>query len=199
MRRAAVVVGAGASCLALMLAPRLALACSYAMPPPVEPDPALVGIDVTPPLLSAVRLSGLERGIPGSAGGCLTHSYFALQADASDDFTPPEELAYRVETLPDHAPFYYDAPIAYMYFIWEEEPTEPLDLELRVRAVDKAGNESNPIDIRVTDGVEESEGCSLSRGSADVSSVWLSVLAAMSLRLRRRRPPVAFAAQSAKL
>jgi hypothetical protein len=185
--------------LALGLGPRDVLACSYASPPSVAPDPALVGVDVTPPVLSALRLVGLDRGIPGNGGGCLTHSAFALDADASDDLTPPDELAYRVELLPDEVPFRYEAPIAYMYFVWEEEPTEPLDLELRVRAVDQAGNESEPIDIRVTDRVAGSEGgCGLARRSGAALPAWLGMLAAMSWLRRRRERPVAIAARSAK-
>lgn len=173
---------------ALGLAPRIADACSYAIPPPVELDPALAGVDITPPLLTAVRLSGLERGIPGTAGGCLTHSTFWLEADASDDLTRPEELAYRVEALRGDPPLYYeDEPMAYMYFVWEEEPTEPLDFELRVRAVDEAGNESEPIDIRVTDGSGTSEGCSLSRGSDGALPACVPMLAATSGCLRRWR------------
>ena len=138
-----------------------------------------------PPVLTAVRLYGLERGIPGG-GGCLTHSTFSLEADASDDLTLPEELAYRVEALRGNPPLYYREPMAYMYFIWEEEPTDPLDFELRVRAVDKAGNESNPIDIRVTDRVD-AEGCGLAPSSDGVLPAWLSMLAAIGWCLRRRR------------
>lgn len=185
--RGAVVAGWVGTLFALALTPRLALACSYSMAPPVEPDPALVGVDVTPPVLSAVRLYGFERGIPGGGGGCNTHSTFAIDADASDDLTPSEQLAFRVEALRGNPPLYYDEPIAYMYFVWEEEPTEPLDFELRIRAVDAAGNESNPLDIRITDGSEADEGgCSLLPAKAGATAAGLWVLAAIGW-LRRRR------------
>lgn len=186
--RGGVAGGLGAALLVIALAPRSALACSYSRPPLVERDPTLPGVDVTPPVLLAVRLSGLERGLPGSDGGCLTHSILSLQADASDDLTPSEELVYRVEELPDQTPFFYDGLVTDMYYVWEEEPTEPLDLELRVRAVDMAGNESNPIDIRVTDGVEDDGGCSIGARRSGATPAYLSLLAAMGWGLRRRRP-----------
>jgi hypothetical protein len=175
------------------LEPRVALACSYSIPPPVEPHPGLVGIDVTAPVLTAVRLSGLERGIPGTAGGCLTHSFISLEADASDDLTRPEELAYRVETVSDDAPSFYDWPMSDMYFTWEEEPTKPLDLVLRVRAVDQAGNESDSMDIHVTDGVEDDGGCSIGvprlvAPRCGATPANLALLAALGWGLRRRRP-----------
>jgi hypothetical protein len=187
--------------------PRLALACSYAIPPPVTPMPFATNPDVTPPQLFAAAIADLERGIVPSEseaqGGCLTRSQFSIAARATDDRTAPDELAYRVEALRGNPPLYYDEPMSYMYFVWEEDPNEPLDFEVRVRAVDRSGNESNPIDISVYDpgsGSPEA-GCQLARQHPPAPLVGPALLLALALRRRvigaldevgRRRVPATF-------
>ena len=173
----------------LGLPSRTALACSYANPSPVAPDSSKVGVDVTPPELLKLSAS-LERGIQPSdddvRSGCLKHSYFSLNASASDDQTPAEKLAWRLEALRGDPPLYHEEPVSYMYFVWEEDGDEPIDFELRVRAVDEAGNESNPVDIRITDpGAGSDGGCALvpRRGEAPP----LSALALLALAWAARR------------
>ena len=185
MRGAVIARQVGVLLFALELAPRLAFACSPAIPPPVSVNPALVGSDGAPPVLESVRLDGLERGV---YDGCLVHTSFLLVADAWDDRTPSEQLGYRVELLRGEGPQVYDEPMAYMHFLWADDGARPLDVEMRVRAVDGAGNESNPIDIRVTDDGDGSEGgCSLARASGGGVSAWLPLFVAAAWRLRRRR------------
>jgi hypothetical protein len=173
--------------------PRLALACSYAIPPPVTPMPFATDPDVTPPQLFDAVIADLERGIVPSEsaaqGGCLTRSEFSIVATASDDRTAPDELAYRVEALRGNPPLYYDEPMSYMYFVWEEDPNEPLDFDIRVRAVDRSGNESKPIDLSVYDpgnGSPEA-GCQLARRhrpAPPVAPALLLVLAGWRLSAR---------------
>jgi hypothetical protein len=177
----------GTLLLGLELTPREALACSYVLPAPYHVDPAQVGVDVTPPVLSAVRVSELVRGIPGAGGSCgPLKATLALDVDAVDDVTADENLGYRVEVLRGLAPVYIAEPTAYMYYIWSDEPAEPLDFELRVRVLDEAGNESNPVDIRVTDNLDTEDGCSMAPASSEAAAAWSCALAALAWRLRRR-------------
>ena len=190
--RAAVAGGLGAVLLVVGLPPRSAVACSYFIPPPHEISQSQVGVDITPPVLSEVVLSKLQRGIP-AGGTCSTSATISLGADASDDMTPREGLGYRVEALRGNPPpIPYDEPMSDMVFTWEEDPTEPLDFELRIRAVDAAGNESNPLDVRIADGVEaegSEGGCNLERAGSATPLAWLPMLAAMAWAFRRRREP----------
>jgi hypothetical protein len=182
------------------LSPRLARACSYAIPPPVTPMPFAKNPDVTPPQLFEAFVSGLERGIvptdSDARGGCLTRSELWIDATATDDRTAPDQLAYRVERLRGNPPLHYDEPMSYMRFVWEEDPDEPLDFEIRVRAVDGSGNESNPIDLSVYDpgsGSPEA-GCQLAPRQRPVPPVGAALLLALACwRLSTRklgaRPP----------
>jgi hypothetical protein len=172
-----VILGAG-------LSPRLARACSYSIPPPVTPMPFATNPDVTPPQLFEAVVVDLERGIvpteSAARGGCLTRSEFWIDATASDDRTAPDQLAYRVERLRGNPPLYYEEPMPYMHFVWEEDPDEPLDFEVRVRAVDRSGNESNPIDLSVYDpgsGSPEA-GCQLAPGHRPTPPVGAALLLA---------------------
>lgn len=169
---------------------RLASACSLAIPPPVARQPIVGSPDVTPPELLEARVEGLVRGV--NRGDCLIVSEFVVVTTAFDDRTPPEQLGWRVEALRGDPPLYYDEPIAYLYFVWVDDPDEPLDFEIRVRAVDGAGNESNPIDLRVTDpGAGTEGGCHLARvarGSAGPAApAGAALLLALAWRARRAR------------
>lgn len=172
--------------LGVGLSARLARACSYAIPPPVTPTPFATDPDVTPPQLFDAVVGGLERGIAptesSARGGCSTRSELWISATATDDRTAPDQLAYRVEALRGNPPLYYDEPMPYMYFVWEEDPDEPLDFEVRVRAVDLAGNESNPIDLSVYDPGSGSPdgGCHLAGTRRPASPVGLALLLALA-------------------
>ena len=143
-----------------------------------------MGVDVTPPVLANVEFS-VERDVPND---CVVYSIVDLGADAWDDQTPPEKLAYRVEALSGDSPLdYYDEPMAYMRFLWVGDVERPLDFEVRVRAVDEAGNESNPMDVHVVDGVGSSaNGCHIGRSMHGAIPGWLSLLVAMMWAVRRR-------------
>lgn len=190
MRSAAVAGWVGT--LLLALAPRLALACSPTIAPPLQIDAARAAFDTEPPVLAEVRLVELERGV---FYGCVYQSIITLDADAWDDQTPPDALGYRVELLRGKEPLPpYPEPMAFMYLWWVDDGAEPIDVELRVRAVDTAGNESNPIDIRIDDSPSSptDSGCSMQhpkqRPSAHRSAILacLLALAAAARRLRRR-------------
>lgn len=164
-------------------------ACSPALPPWVDPDPTRVGVDVTPPVLTEVRYF-VERDVPND---CIIHSRVDFAADASDDQTPSEKLAYYVVGLRGDSPLsYYDKPMAYMSLSWVDDPMRPLDFHVRVIAVDEAGNESNPIDVHVVDGDQIDGGCNLvaPSGAATSAGAWLLVALAYGVRRRRCRETV---------
>jgi hypothetical protein len=188
MRRAMLAGRVMALLLALGLTPRLALACSPAILPPVQIEPPRVPFTGEPPVLEAVRLAGLERGV---YDGCVISSSLTLDADAWDDRTPADQLAYRVEVLRGEDLSVWEAPLFFRYltFDWVDDGVDPLDVELRVRAVDAAGRESNPIDIRVTDPGDGSAdaGCNMAPPNGRVMAACLPLLAAAAWRLRRRR------------
>jgi len=190
--RGALVAGWVGVLLALELSPRLARACSLSPTPPAQIDPSWTAFDSEPPVLADVRLAEIERGV---YNGCVFQSSIALSADAWDNRTPADALGYRIELLRGEGPAPYAEPMAYPHLLWADDGSEPLDVELRVRAVDAAGNESNPIDIRVSDAENfpSEGGCSVARAGGAASarraamSACLSVLAAAAWRLQRRR------------
>lgn len=195
MRCAAFARVLGPLLLTLELSPRVALACSYALPPPLEPAPDLLNLGGEPPELYGVSVAGLERGVDD---GCLVHSSFTLVPDVWDDRTPLDELGYRVERVRGDGPYLYDYPVRYMHFLWADDGSQPLDVELRVWAIDAVGNQSNPVDIRITDGEDGSAehspaeeaaaegGCGLGSANGGGMAAWLS-LAGVACALRRRR------------
>lgn len=181
---------AGSVGMLLALAPRLALACSPTIAPPLQIDAARAAFDTEPPVLAEVRLVELQRGV---FNGCVYQSTITLDADAWDDQTPPDALGYRVELLRGTEPQPpYPEPIAYMYLWWVDDGAEPIDVELRVRAVDTAGNESNPIDIRIDDSADDpsESGCSMhpiQRTSVSRSAIFACLAALAAATCRRRR------------
>lgn len=170
---------------------RLASACTIAIPPPVTPMPIVGSPDFTAPQLFDAYVDGPLRGV--ELGDCLLVSEFSVITQASDDRTSPDQLAYRVEALRGDVPLYYDEPMAYLHFVWVDDPDEPLDFEFRVRAVDAAGNESNPIDLRVEHpGAGTEGGCQFTpagRGATSAGApAWAALLLALGWRARRAPP-----------
>lgn len=188
------VLGSGVGALlGLVFLTRVVLACSPSVTPTAQLDPAKLGVDVAPPVLESVSFT-VERDVPN---GCNTTTNIDLFAEASDDQTPFDELGYRVEPLRGDTPIWpiYDEPLAYMHLWWVGEDSRTIDVELRVRAVDEAGNESEPIDVHVVDRLEDSDaGCSVAaRPSNAASSAALPlvlILVSMSFASRRRWAPM---------
>ncbi|HTV18301.1 MAG TPA: hypothetical protein VMG12_06510 [Polyangiaceae bacterium] len=156
------------------LVPRAASACSYAVIPadayPVQSN----ALDTTPPVLLDVSVAELIRGSGVvDSSDCTDPGSLVLATEAHDDQTPPEQLHYRLEVLDgDPRPLFYGEFVPDLVFLVFEGPDDPIDYELRIRAVDQAGNESEPFDLAVRDGVP-SEGCGLVRGHASAGPLGL--------------------------
>ena len=73
-----------------------------------------------------------------------------------------------------------------LWFAWDDgtEDHEPIDFTLRVVAIDRAGNESAPQMVRVTD---DPGGCAIARPRAPYRGLAIAGGAALLLVVRRRR------------
>lgn len=173
----------------LSLTPGAALACSYFFSPVVETDPSRVGLDTEPPVLLDVNLVELTRGSGVSdQSDCTDPGVLTLATVAHDDQTPSASMRYRVEVLRGDPPgFPYGQPARDLWFLVFHGPDDPIDFELRLRAVDEAGNESEPFDFVIRDAVPG--GCSLPRAPAPSTrgALALFTLACGALGLRRGR------------
>lgn len=112
--------------------------------------------------------------------------------ETTDDRTDAEHMGYRVEVVAGHAPSdptWPTGPVralgGTLYFHWVDggsDDQEAVDFTLRIRAVDLAGNEGPPSDVRIRDD-GSSAGCRVAGAGVDLS--W-SFVAALLFCLRRR-------------
>jgi hypothetical protein len=178
---------AAASSSLLGLSPAEARACSPSWPVP-EGSSVSKLTDSTPPVIVDVTVGDLTRGKYDPMNSCSDIGRLWLDVVATDDQTPFEKLRYRVQDLTAEEPsFYFDDPVPYFYLTWaERDDSEPLEFRLRIFVLDQAGNQSEPFDITVQDGVDE--GCSIAaRLPRTAPPVWGVLLVALAGWVRRRR------------
>ena len=198
MKRIAVVAVAA---IGLLASTAEARACNLPVLTPHVVDPALRAVDQVPPVLPTLPPPLLTRGKLSMDHGCLApppdHScdeiaMFELSAVATDDATPPEKVGYRLSLeagkLPSGLVLPSDAvesgPGRNLAITWPDSEHAATQFDLRVVAIDAAGNESAPQVVRVQ-GVDI--GCG---GAADPRSgiaLLTLLLAAYRRRLRRDR------------
>lgn len=181
--------------------PAPARACSVAGPGPHVVDPALRATDQTPPTFPAPVSYEVSRGTQ-SSGGCSHNTcdgvgFIYLSADATDDATPSERIGYRLSredgTLPTglilpHGAIEPAQSGPGLALFWDSgagDGDEPIDVTLRVVAIDLAGNESAPQIVRVHD--DPGGGCGIARGGGSRTGRAALVMAALLLAARRRR------------
>ncbi len=193
------------SALLVVAASRPAGACSWAGLPPFELDPKEEAVDVTPPSAIGSTTYSVERGRGPQKDGCGTSGSSCDDVgvitlhlgEATDDRTPDASLGYRVEVVSGKAPSDPSWPTAavrahegrVLYFHWNDggdDDQEPIDLTFRIRAVDLAGNEGPPLDVRIRDAGSSEDGCRTARGGVDLS--WAVALALLGALRRSRRP-----------
>ncbi len=157
----------------------------------VEADPA----DTTPPATPRVELLEVKRGVGPRDEGCGT------TISSTDDFGSvrlelgeaggDEVVGYRFLPIDGSVPFgsAYAGPVVVrepvVYLGWidgAQDDQEPLDFTLHVVAVDRAGNESEPVAIHVRDPGRSEGGCSV--GGAGSGGL---LLAGVALLLRRSK------------
>lgn len=183
------------------VAPRRAEACDYGTMAPHETDPAEVAVDSTPPSAIAKPSFTVKRG-HGPEGSCGSQSSDSCAdigsisvhfAPATDDRTAAATMGYRVEVVDGVAPADPTWPSAAvrahdgntLYFHWsdgEDDEQEPIDFTLAISAVDRAGNQGPPTEVRIRHGGSE-EGCRVT-GSGVNLSWWLLAGALWAVRRR---------------
>lgn len=143
--------------------------------------------DHTPPVIVDVAVGELTRGKYDPMSSCSDVARLWLDVMATDDQTPFGKLRYRVQDLTAEEPsFYFDDPVPYFFLTWAEtDDSKPVDFRLRIFVLDQAGNQSEPFDITVQDGVDE--GCNIARLTRTAAPVWGVVLVVLAGCVRRRR------------
>jgi MYXO-CTERM domain-containing protein len=141
------------------------------------------------------RGNGPQRaGCSQMVTSCDDAGWLQIAVSATDDFTLSEEIGFRVELVEGDLPdgFAFDgvarrARDGALHFHWNDEATdeqEAFDFTVSIVAIDLAGNESEPVELDVSDPGSEERGCSHTGGS------WLALgpagLVAAALRRRRR-------------
>jgi hypothetical protein len=161
-----------AACIATVAIPLAltapAAACTFILlyPTVVPTDSGKVGSDHSPPTLVSVDYT-LDRPADEylDVYGCGLPASLTLHIQGDDDQTPPEALRYRSEGVggADAHWFDYPDPVDALWFHLVEEAgreeREPLEARIRVWAIDEAGNESEPMDVRVVE--DGASGCGL--------------------------------------
>jgi len=186
-------LGAAAVCAARTNA----RACSVAGPSPYVIDASMQATDHVSPTLQPLSVASLQRGT-ATGGACSRNSCdgmgsLALTIAVSDDVTPATNLGYRFSlaagALPPSFIIMLDQPSQVtvsdgkIWFNWDDgtEDHAPIDFTLQVVAIDRAGNESAPQTVRVTD---DPGGCAVARPHPR-GLAW-AVAAALLLARRRR-------------
>jgi hypothetical protein len=156
--------------LGLLAAP--ADACKVGDPVPHEVDPLAAATDQEPPGTPVVDAVDVRRGVGHGrlwplqqVTSCDDLGAVLIDVRAEDDQTPAESLGWRREIVAGVPPEHLFA-VDYDYrgetdLHWPDGATneqEPLSFTVRLFAIDRAGNVSEPVDVRVSDPPEDG-GC----------------------------------------
>jgi hypothetical protein len=194
MRRAAGYVLA-VLVLPAVVSPARARACSFIGPVPHTIDPALVGVDQTPPNLPQPMVAQISRhdGTGCMSGdSCGDFTTANITNLATDDMTAPNRIGYRFAVVAGRLPAGLTLPTgvvdwaladASLWINWSGI-SEDFDFTLQLVAVDAAGNESAPQTVRIQD---DSGGCSIGRRNAIGDATPLIAMFALAAAARRRR------------
>jgi hypothetical protein len=177
--------------------PDPARACSIAGPSFHTVDPALVGVDQTPPQLgepTVAEVQNYDHDSDGCTPKCGSDHSARLINLATDDMTPTARIGYRVTLVAGEARYLsvgdravFGAPDGSLWVSWDGE--NEFDFTLQLIAVDAAGNESAPKTVRVY----AEGGCSVggrrASGGAEIVLIVLALVSAAARPLRRRCDP----------
>jgi len=158
-------------------------------------DPSMQATDQTPPNLPALPPPTISRSDESDSGGCGStcspRGSIWIDAQATDDMTPPGGIGYRVTlaggTLPAGLTLPAFALGNGLRLFWSDDESsgEAFDFTLQVVAIDLAGNESAPQTVRVHD--DPPGLCAVARGGVSRSGRAALLVAALLLAARRRR------------
>lgn len=203
--------GFGAMLLGALTWARPSLACKYGPPEAHVVEPEQTAVDSTPPSeigdpsFTVRRGHALERsGCSETNDSCADTGIIGVHFEpAADDRTDGSLMGYRVRVvageLPSDEPW-PEWPVRAtsaeaLYFGWtdgETDDQEEIDATLSITAIDRAGNEGPPTELRIRD-PGSSAGCRVSRARLDLS--WALTAGALwwlgSRAARSRRPGAA--------
>ena len=179
-----------------------ARACSLIGPGPYTIDASMQATDHVAPTLPPLSVARLQRG--KAMEGCSSNSCdgigtLAIGGAATDDVTaaPGYRFSVVAGALPPSFSILLDQPSQVtvsdgkIWLNWDDGATddqEPIDFTLKVVAIDKAGNESAPQTVRVSD--DAGSACAVAGGSPERQPIaWFVGLALTGVLLARRRRP----------
>ncbi len=164
----------------------------------IDPESA----DVVAPAAPEIGEVAVGRGQGPEPAGCFSSvstscddaGLISIAVSAADDVSAAEDIGYRVELVEGDLPESFTLSTAiwrardgHLSLRWNDDATddqEPFDVTLSIVAVDEGGNESQPVEIDVSDpGSTEAGGCDGSGGHLGAGAAILAMLA-----MRRRRP-----------
>jgi hypothetical protein len=162
-------------------------------------DPSMQASDQTPPALPAIPapvihfadMSFADNGCGGAKCGDVNH--IEIAAVATDDMTTPNRIGYRFSlvdgALPANVvlPTTAIEPLSGMLRIFFPDGTGAFDFTLQVVAVDLAGNESAPRNVRVQNSVDGACSVSVAHPRAAQRALGFVVVAGLLLAARRQR------------
>lgn len=180
--------------MVVLVSPSRARACDPAFPVPHVVDPAMVGVDQTPPQLqqpTVAEIQHFDRGDGCVTPKCGSDNSVAITTPATDDMTPADRIGYRVTTVTGTAPAGLTPSGATavagggtLLLFWNGDAD--VDFTVQLIAVDAAGNESLPQTVRV---YNDTGGCRVGRG-APAGGLSIAIVAlALTVALRRRPRP----------
>jgi hypothetical protein len=180
--------------------PAPARACSFAGPTPYVVDASMQATDHVAPTLAPLTVTRLQRGQKTtgctSVNSCDGFGSLAISVAAADDVTPATGLGYRFTVVAGTLPPVFSIPLnqpsqvlvsdGQIWFNWDDgtEDHQSIDFTLQVVAIDRAGNESAPQTVRVTD---DPGGCAIARPRAPYRGLAFAALAALLLAARHPR------------
>jgi hypothetical protein len=149
-------------------------------------------LDVTPPTKPAVEIAKVRLGRDsGCAGGgdCRDLTYVDFAVSSHDDVSQEAELGYLFEDnlafgLGD-VPLVADASGQIRIYLNGTLQAEGPDFDVRVFAVDEAGNVSTDATVVTVDRSDDG-GCSVAPKFSD-AALWVSAALALLARSRRQR------------
>ena len=181
--------------------PTPARACSFAGPTPYVVDPSMQATDQVAPTLPPLSVARLQRG--KATEGCSVNSCdgmgtLAIAGVATDDVSPATGIGYRFSVVAGALPPGFSLPAGptqitissdQIWLNWDDGRTsdqESIDFTLQLVAIDRAGNESAPQTVRVTD---DTGGCAVAGQRAPYRGLAFAMVAALLLAARgpRRR------------
>lgn len=187
-----VAASALATCLGFS---RTASACSLA-PQFTDYVTQAQSSDTSPPTLRSASIDVERADNPGPLGpDCSGLGHFSIRVDASDDQTPRADLGFDLSLVDGTVPFVFPS----QYFQSFQEPRDDFSTwfgddgsdfagTVAVRVVDRAGNVSEPVNVRVTS-EEPGCGCSMVGAQQPGATGWLGALLLLSFVRRRLTAP----------